>query len=494
MAAAKRRSGGKRQAVEHTEAVRQSERFAHAILSSLTAHIAVLDQKGEIVLVNPAWEKFGRENDGAALARCGVGINYLEVCRRADGPFSDEAPQVFDGIAAVLDGSLEVYTMEYPCHSPTQRRWFLLYATPFSAEGGGAVVSHVDITARREAEQALRDSEERMRAIVETATDAIITIGEDGIIQSFNPAAERLFGYTADEAIGQNITLIMPSPHAEEHDGYIARYLKTGEARIIGIGRELIAIRRDGSTFPVDLAVSEVDHRRLFTGMIRDISASRQLQRQILEIAAEEQRRIGQDLHDHTGQELTGLALLAHSLVESLQDRSPADVGLAERITRGIETALDRVRGLAKGLVPVDVHAEGLMEALAELAATTSDISGVHCGLRCDEVVSVDDNEVANHLYRIAQEAITNALKHGRPQHIWVELAAGDNHISLSVRDDGAGLPVDRVFEGLGQRIMKYRARLMGATLVIGPAEQGGTLVSCTLPRIKIDGEMGNET
>jgi PAS domain S-box-containing protein len=122
---------------------------------------------------------------------------------------------------------------------------------------------------------ALRDSEARSTAILQTAVDGIITIDERGIIASFNPAAERLFGDTAAEVMGQNVRLLMPSPYREEHDGYLVRYLQTGEQKIIGMGREVRARRRDGTTFPIALAVSEMhlDGRRMFTGIVHDLSA-----------------------------------------------------------------------------------------------------------------------------------------------------------------------------------------------------------------------------
>jgi PAS domain S-box-containing protein len=125
------------------------------------------------------------------------------------------------------------------------------------------------------AEAALRDSEARSTAILQTAVDGIITIDARGIIASFNPAAERLFGYTAGEVIGQNVSILMPSPDREAHDGYLARYLRTGEPHIIGIGREVRAQRRDGTTFPIALAVSELhlDGRRMFTGIVHDLTA-----------------------------------------------------------------------------------------------------------------------------------------------------------------------------------------------------------------------------
>jgi len=348
----------------------------------------------------------------------------------------------------------------------------------------GVAIAFVDITDRKRTEEALAESERRMRAIVDTAADAIITIGERGIVDSFNPAAERMFGYARDEAIGLNVKFLMPAPYSEEHDDYLSRYLKTREARIIGIGRELVGRRKDGSTFPIDLAVSELHDgtQQSFTGIIRDISDRKALQRELLSIASEEHRRIGQDLHDNVGQKLTGLGMLAGSLAKSLLEHSPADGEAANRIATGLKNVLEQIRQLSKGLLPVDIDAEGLRAALAELAETTSHESGVQCEFVCDKPVRVEDNETAAHLYRIAQEAVANALKHGAPRHVKIGLARENSQIILSVHDDGKGItPAAWRAQGMGLKTMHYRAALIGATLSVAPVKKGGTQVTCRL-------------
>lgn len=142
--------------------------------------------------------------------------------------------------------------------------------------------------ARRQAEQSLAVSESRLRALLEAAVDGILSIDERGLIQTINPAAERLFGYAAAEVIGQNVKMLMPSPYREEHDGYVARYLATGEKRIIGIGREAVALRKDGTTFPIDLSVAEarVGRERLFVGIIRDITERKRAEEDRSHLAA----------------------------------------------------------------------------------------------------------------------------------------------------------------------------------------------------------------
>ena len=194
-------------------------------------------------------------------------------------------------------------------------------SAPLVADGkvAGRVVVFRDATERKRAEERLRASEARMQAILTTAGDAIITMNIDGIIQSANPASERMFGYTAAEMIGHNVALLMPSPYREEHDGYLRRYLQTGEKRIIGAGRELLARRKDGSVFPIHLVVSETEERKLFTGILRDMTEYKRLEREVVEVASKAQKRIGQDLHDSVAQELTALNLLAKDLAETLR-------------------------------------------------------------------------------------------------------------------------------------------------------------------------------
>lgn len=133
----------------------------------------------------------------------------------------------------------------------------------------------------------LRDTEERLRAILQTAVDGIITIDEHGIVDSINPAAEKLFGFSAAEVTGRNVSILMPSPYREDHDTYMANYLRTGKAKIIGIGREVVGQRKNGTTFPMDLAVSEVRlaDRRLFTGFVRDISERKRAETRLAELA-----------------------------------------------------------------------------------------------------------------------------------------------------------------------------------------------------------------
>lgn len=355
-----------------------------------------------------------------------------------------------------------------------------------------------DLTARHNAERILKEynarleetvaqrtaevteREHRLSTILSTAADAIITIDQRGTIESVNAAALRMFGYSAEELIGQNVKILMPTPYSVEHDEYITSYLRTGIGKIIGIGREVVARRKDGSVFPVDLAVSEMDHLKKFTGILRDISERKQLQREIVEIGLMEKRRLGETLHDELGQELTALGLLAGGHLESVKESAPADVETATKIRDGLKRLLHQVRDMAQGLSRAEVEPSGLPSVLEDLTAWLSEASKIDFVFEGDVAIDMKDALIANHLYRIAQEACTNALKHSEGNKVRVSLHARDGVATLRIEDDGVGMPVDRS-EGLGLKIMHNRAAVIGAKLTIERGKCRGTVVTCVL-------------
>jgi signal transduction histidine kinase len=181
---------------------------------------------------------------------------------------------------------------------------------------------------------------------------------------------------------------------------------------------------------------------------------------------------------------LTGLAYLTQNLFETLTDKSLPEAEMASRIADGIKQTQGKVRTVARGLVPVDVGTEGLMSALSELAAGVQAMHGVTCTFQCDKPVPIADNVTATHLYHIAQEATANALRHADADRILLALQADGDRITLTILDDGVGIDEKAVkHQGLGLRIMHYRADLIGATLDVESRAKGGTLVSCTFPQ-----------
>jgi PAS domain S-box-containing protein len=389
------------------------------------------------------------------------------------------------------------FSMEYRLkRHDGEYRWLIDNGMPLygaDKQFTGYIGSCIDITERMHAEQALRDREERLQAILDAATDAIITIDQHGMIQSANAATESMFGYTAAELVGQRVNMLMSAPHRESHDAYIAKYLETGEKHVIGIKREVDACRKDGSVFPSELTVSEIKHLKIFTGIHRDLTDRKQLEREVVEAASLEQRRIGQDLHDSVGQELTALSILARELTESLPAKPAGLADLVTRMCEGLQRSQQELRSVLRGLLPVAVDSEGLMAALADLAEHTQREGKAACTFACGTPVSLADNLTATHLYLIAQEAVYNAVKHARARTIRITLHV-DGELTLAVQDDGVGMPPappvvtsprgeGKREGGLGLRIMRNRAAIIGATVGIEPAQPTGTIVTCVLPR-----------
>jgi signal transduction histidine kinase len=209
---------------------------------------------------------------------------------------------------------------------------------------------------------------------------------------------------------------------------------------------------------------------------------ARRLQKEILDISENEQRRIGRDLHDGLGQHLTALELLSQTLVGKLKTRAPNLVGQAQDLTRHIRETVRQTRLLSHNLSPVAMEADGLMIALSELAAGTRAAAGLRCDFICPEPVLLPDAGVATHLYRIAQEAVNNALKHSGAKTIEIRFAERDGSWEMCIEDDGRGLPGKGTrSSGLGLRMMKYRAQLIGATLEISLLQPRGVRIVCLL-------------
>jgi len=277
----------------------------------------------------------------------------------------------------------------------------------------------------------------------------------------------------------------MPEPYQSQHDGYLAAYCRTGKAKIIGIGREVVGLRKDGSTFPLDLSVSEfhVGGRRMFAGVVRDITDRRRMEREILEAAAQEQQRIGRDLHDGVCQELTGVSFAIEVLGQKLAARGAPEATTIRKVADLVDQAISHARNLAHGLQPVTLDASGLASALQELAVKTENLFHVPCLFLSDGPVLVYDNVVATHVFRIAQEAIGNAIKHGKAKTIVMDLSAERGRLRLSITDDGVGLAgAEPSGTGIGMQTMLYRARVAGGNLEVKPGERGGTMVVVTIP------------
>jgi two-component system, chemotaxis family, CheB/CheR fusion protein len=352
----------------------------------------------------------------------------------------------------------------------------------------GVVITFVDITDRQQMkmqlENALHVREQRLAAIMSYMAEAIIVIGNDGVMNECNPAAEKMFGYGADEMKGQNIKMLMPPSYYGKYDRRIESNRKPIPSTIVNERREFFGRRKEGSIFPMELTITEIDHLGLFIGIYRDISKQRQLEKEIANISTREQESIGRELHDTLGQQLTGLNMLATSLKQGLVEKNEPESRLLGEIIEQLKEAAETVRRISHGLAPISIPPDGLQDALAHLAATVRSNGNVQCDFDGDHSIKLQDQDVANQLYRIAQEAFNNALKHAQAKSIRLRLQSLGSHVELIVSDDGQGCDPDEKSHdgGVGLHVMQYRAKMIGARISVTSVPGKGTEVRCRLP------------
>jgi signal transduction histidine kinase len=209
----------------------------------------------------------------------------------------------------------------------------------------------------------------------------------------------------------------------------------------------------------------------------------RRLEHEILEIADNERRRIGLDLHDDLGQKLTGVALMSKGLQTRLTKNGSEASQEAARIHTLIQEAMNQARELSHEMVTLDLQTKDLVSAMEGIASNTQRTFNISCRFQCDGEAPELEPNVVNQLHKIAQEAITNAVKHAKAKKIDIRLSTGAERLTMSICNDGATFPsVLNKKAGLGLRIMSYRAHLIGATNEAGPGKAGGGMVTCSLP------------
>jgi PAS domain S-box-containing protein len=371
---------------------------------------------------------------------------------------------------------------------------------------------------------------QRERDFVSTILDAegalVAVLDSSGIVRRVNRAFETLAGIDATRLIGAQFTRMCITPgHWDKFDAGID-LLRTRISNVVRNDAQLLrangtpllvswssAALRDASGNIEHLIVTGIDiteRTQALTALRRarselerrvaertqelartndslrdEMRERRRLEREIILVAEQEQRRIGQELHDGLGQQLTALAFLSAVLAARLREAQVDAAADAEQMERMLGEAVSHTRLLARGLFPVELEANGLMVALEQLAANVSRLFGTRCEFHCAAPVLVSDSDVAINLHRIAQEAVNNAVKHAGAHCIRIELTCDDTTTTLCVRDDGRGLPEagEDAGGGLGLRIMAYRATLIGARLAPERNDDGGLSVRVVLPR-----------
>jgi two-component system CheB/CheR fusion protein len=313
-------------------------------------------------------------------------------------------------------------------------------------------------------------------------------LAPDGRIAGWNKGAEALLGYAPSDVIGKHLSCLWPSEDAACQVPAEAIECALRE----GLGEsEGWCARRDGSRFWASTILCALrdpaGHRRGFSAVIQDVTARKQLVDEVLANEDAERQRVGGDLHDVVGQDLAAVALMAQELEERLSDHRPADAQLAAKVTRCANRAMDHVRRLSAGMCALRLETGGLSTALEQLALDIEQVFDVSCRLELLDLNSQRDPLTDLHLYRIAQEAVTNAIKHGRAHAVRIRLKDDQRQYTLRIEDDGTGLPDDPTMtQGLGTSIMRHRARMIGGHLRLHGLSPRGTVVSCTVPNLPL--------
>lgn len=342
-----------------------------------------------------------------------------------------------------------------------------------------------DISDLKHTEKQLQQERNLASTILETVDALVLVLDRQGHIIRFNRACEQTTGFTFEEVRGKPIWELLQSANEITKFEEVFQQLEAGNAADTRF--ESYWIARDGTTHliawstTVMPASGDTPAYLVLSGM--DITERKHLERTILDVSAREQRRIGQDLHDGLGQQLTGIAFMAKAQQQKLAEKQAPEAAEAGKIVRLVNDAISRTRELARGLAPVVFDAHGLMSALQLHAGEVENLFRISCRFHCDPPVLISDANIATHLYHIAQEAVTNAVKHGQPRDILIRLSAMDGRGALMIKDDGKGLIQPAGDQrGMGLQIMKYRANMIRGTLEIRSEKHQGTTVTCRFP------------
>jgi len=333
-------------------------------------------------------------------------------------------------------------------------------------------------------ERALREQRGILQSILNSMGDGVMVADARGNIILFNPAAQRL--------VRTGLGEIPPSQWLEQFEAHAPAYSRGEHPLLRAIrGAEIngaeIYLRGTAGLEGVWLMATGrplIDEQGKVQGgvvVFSDITSRKLMEKQITDISDREQRRIGQDLHDSLCQHLVSVAFAGELLRENLARQEAPEAAQAEAIVEMVNEGISEARNLARGLYPVRLEVDGLASALEELAASVQARTGITCRFSCDEPVCIYDEVAGSNLYRIAQEAINNSVKHGGCSAICVGLGAVEDEVTLTVKDNGVGFPNSLEHRGgMGLSIMNYRASLIRASLDIRRGASGGTVVICS--------------
>jgi two-component system sensor kinase FixL len=486
-----------------------------AVVDTAVDAIVVIDRNAAIRSVNPATEQIFGYSAGELIGR---DINILmpePYAGEHDGYLANylrTGTKKIIGIGREVAGRRKdgsVFPMD-------------LSVGEAKAEGELFFVGIIrDISERKAVELAQQESTSRLRSILDTMPDGVIVIDERGIIQSFSPAAQRLFGYAESEVVGQNVKMLMPSPYHEGHDGYLGHYLSTGERRIIGIGRVVVGLRKNGETYPMGLAVGEfhVGETRYFTGFVRDLTEEQHVMRRLNDLQAEllhasrlsVMGQMASTMAHELNQPLTAIS----NYLEASRHLLATGAGDTERIADLMEKAVAQAQRagevirqlrqfVTKGETERSVESlnELVEEALA-LAMVEARQSSVRVQFNGDLAlpsVLVDPVQIQQVVLNLVRNAV-EAMQDSERRELTIATRVHSDTVEVAVADSGPGIAaevVERLFQpfvttketgmGLGLSICREIVEAHHGHLTMEKKATGGTIFRLSLPRASQDG------
>jgi PAS domain S-box-containing protein len=452
---------------EAEKALRESNELLETMFSSIDLLVAYMDKDFNFIRVNRAYAAAdGHEPEHY------VGKNHFALFP------NDENEAIF---RSVVETGRPFFTYDKPfTYAADPERgvsywdWSLQPVHDADGRAAGVVLSLLNVTDRRLAQQQLEAERHRLFSVLNMLPGFIVVVQPDHSVAFVNQTFRETFG----EPVGRHCYEVLCGRHRPCGDCHVRSILAHGEAQ------EWQWTDPRGRTFQTwGYPFVESDGTMSVLKVGIDISERKELEREILQVSSDERHRIGQDLHDVLGQNLTGISFLSKVLAKRLKDNGAPEAEQAEQISELVSRSVAQTRAISHGLCPVALKEEGLMEALREMASRIESLFGIPCRFDCGEAIPVSDGTAATNLYHIAQEAVNNASKHAKATHLRIRLGRANGAVVLAVEDDGIGLPeAPGASGGMGLRIMQYRADLIGALLKIERSDGGGTRVVCSLP------------
>ncbi len=449
------------------QALHESQRQLELFMKHVPCAIGIQDEKGKYLYVNDAFgEMVGREKNEL------IGRRKAELWPDAITPEHESADR------EVLQ-KLQAKQAIEPILDERQQRHWLTSRFPMLQENAPPLIglAAIDITERVKAEEQLRQTTQLLDGIVNNLPVIVGRLDEKGTVIEVSGVGIRRFGRDPNEWIGLNLLEVLP-----QFGDKVEQALSGGS-----VDFPLEGVH-DGHPWHLENHFFfDKSQGRGAIFFSHDVTEQKELEKELLNISDDEQQRLGRDLHDGLGQHLTGIALLASTLQSRLRSKNLPEAEQAKIITEHVQDAIAQTRALSQGLCPVQLEKYGLQTALEGLVHNIKLLHQIDCVFETNTDVKIHETRVAIHLYRIAQEASNNALKHGNAKRITIRLIMNQNQNLLRIEDDGSGFAMtDDKRESMGLRLMQYRAGMIGGALKISSEIGNGTVIQCAFPNLQV--------